>query len=511
MPEMSELAEPEQTGCVEQAPPLSRTVPPRRSLFARICSGSLWTVLGFGGSQFIRFAANIAVARVLLPDDFGLMGVITIVLVAMQMFSDIGIGPAIIQNKRQDATFLNTAWTMQIGRGLVLFLVGCAIAWPLAQWWDERLLWLLPVASVSAVFQGFQSTRWFAVNRSMAIGKMAAIELTSAAVTTAAMVAMVYTVLPNAWALVFGYLIGNLVKTLLSFLLPGNRDRLCVDRQAATELFHFGKWLFLSTVITWLAFYIQDLMVQSLFGVAVLGLFWIGKQLADLPKELFVRLGQGLGFPALSEVWRERPDDFGPLLLKMRVFLVVPINVLLLGLVLLGPSVFHVLYEPRFWYAGWVVQALAVNSLAGMLNTSYGHAYMSTGRTKFNMATVSGQFITTFVPGLIGYAMGGQTGLILGFAVSQFVKYPVDMMLMKRLGFWQWRFDAAVLVLSALLAAAALYGSQRVAPYSVALGQQTQAWLAGAKADVQARLGLDDADAPEGDAPTTTTKTGGGA
>ena len=477
------------------AEPEAAEPPARKSMTSRVKSGSLWTILGYGGGQVLRFGANILMAQILIAEDFGLMGQVMIVMIGLQMFSDIGIGPAIIQSDREDATFLNTAWTMQVLRGFALFAVGCAAAWPMAQLWDERLLWLLPVASLTAVAQGFQSTKYFTANRHMAVKWLMLIELGASIIATAVMVALVYTVLPNAWALVLGFLIATVVKTVMTFFLPGNTDRLCFDREAAGQLFHFGKWLFLSTVITFLAFQVDNLLLTSIFGSAALGIYWIGRQLADVGKDLFMKLGQLLGFPALAEIYRENRDLFYKTLLRTRVLLVLPINALLLGMIVFAPTLFYALYDPHYWGAGWVVQALAVNSLAGMLNTSYGHAYMASGRTKFNTATVTGQFVCVVLPAMAGYGLAGETGFILGVAVSQFVKYPVDMVLTRRIGVWQWKFDFAVLVGSTALAVACLYLATLLAEPSVAMGDTIGVWVDAGKAWVKGVLGMTGGDA----------------
>src|SRR5688572_30143338 len=93
---------------------------PEPGLRSQAIRGSIWTFAGYGASQVIRLASNLILARLLFPDVFGLMALVNVFIGGLAMFSDIGIGPAIIQNKRgNERTFLNTAWTIQIGRGLM--------------------------------------------------------------------------------------------------------------------------------------------------------------------------------------------------------------------------------------------------------------------------------------------------------------------------------------------------------------------------------------------------------
>lgn len=141
--------------------------------------GTVWTIAGFGASQILRFGCNVILTRLLFPELFGLMALVNIFILGLHLFSDIGIGPSIIQNKRgDDPAFLNTAWTLQIIRGFCLWVCAVLIAWPIAKFYAEpQLLWLLPVLGLSTIIAGFNSTALFTLNRHMAVRKLAIFEL----------------------------------------------------------------------------------------------------------------------------------------------------------------------------------------------------------------------------------------------------------------------------------------------------------------------------------------------
>jgi hypothetical protein len=83
-------------------------------------SGVIWTIAGYGASQVMRFGGNLILTRLLLPEYFGLMALVNIPIIGLQLFSDVGIIPSIVQNKRGDEPgFYNTAWTLQIVRGIL--------------------------------------------------------------------------------------------------------------------------------------------------------------------------------------------------------------------------------------------------------------------------------------------------------------------------------------------------------------------------------------------------------
>ena len=100
----------------------------RKGLLAR---GSLWALLGYGGSQILRLAGNLVLWRLLYAEAFGLMAIVNVFMQGLAMFSDVGIGPSIIQNERgDDPDYLDTAWTIQALRGGALFVVAVIFADP---------------------------------------------------------------------------------------------------------------------------------------------------------------------------------------------------------------------------------------------------------------------------------------------------------------------------------------------------------------------------------------------
>ncbi len=448
---------------------------PSSRIKQRAVRGGAWTVVGFGSSQGLRFVNNVVLAQVIARDDFGLMGLVTVVLIGLQLFSDIGIGPAIIQNKRQDARFLNTAWTIQVFRGFALWGAAALLAWPLSVLWADKgggpLATLLPVVAVSAAISGFLSTNWFTANRQLAVKRMMLIELSAVATQTAVMIGYAYLVEASYWALAAGVPAYALVRVTLSHTLPGVRNKLDWDRTAVRELVRFGKWLFISTVITFFAMRSDALLLQSFAGVATVGVFWVALQVADLGPALASKLGALVGFPALSEVYRTRPADLSKELLRVRKALLLPIYAVLMGMILLGPALFYVLYPASFWNCGWVVQALAFNSLAGQVNTTYGHAYMASGHTFRNMSTVAAQWVLVVTFSTTGFFIAGETGFLLGLATAQFGKYPVDAYLASKTGVWQPRFDLPLLCVGVAVALLMLGGSLLITPYALELNE----------------------------------------
>ncbi len=152
-------------------------------LLARAMRSSALTVAGFGGSQVLRLVSNLVLARLLFPEAFGIMAIVSVIIQGLMQFSDVGVSPAIMQSKRgDDPDFLNTAWTIQMMRGLGLWLAACALAWPVAQIYDSPLLMqLLPVAGLSLLITGFNPTRLDSAKRHLRFGRVTVIDFTELA------------------------------------------------------------------------------------------------------------------------------------------------------------------------------------------------------------------------------------------------------------------------------------------------------------------------------------------
>ena len=134
----------------------------------------------FGASLGVRMVSNMVLTRLLLPEAFGVMAVVGVLAVALALLSDLGIGQNVIVHKRgSDPTFLNTAWTVQIARGLFIWSLAIVLAIVIAVlaplgvfaadtvYVDPRLPFVLVVGTFAAVLQGLESTRIHEARRNL--------------------------------------------------------------------------------------------------------------------------------------------------------------------------------------------------------------------------------------------------------------------------------------------------------------------------------------------------------
>ncbi len=434
---------------------VSESGPSGRSMALR---GSIWTFVGYGGSQLLRLGSNLVLAWLLFPGAFGLMALVNVFMQGLQMFSDIGLGPNIIRNRRGlEPSFLNTAWTIQILRGLGLWLVSCLLAYPVAQFFSANdpmagsLMTLIPVAALVAIIGGFNSTGIFLLNRSMNIGRLTGLELISQLVSTLVMIgwAMLW---PSVWALVAGNLAASLAKLFLSHRWnPGPPNRLKWERESLHDLFHFGKWIFLSTLVTFLAGNLDRIMLGKSLPLAELGVYTIAMTLARVTIHVSDRLSSTVIYPLLARL-QDNPTRVVEACLRARQPVLWLSGAVCVGFALIAPLFFTSLYDPRYAQAGAISQWLALYVWSHVLNSTMDRIPLTLGhpRQLFNANVLTTLSMLLALP---GYTHFGLPGFILGMTVANLVAHVylvANLPFGRKQMWWQGAWFSAGLLIYAL-------------------------------------------------------------
>lgn len=419
--------------------------------------GSLWTFIGFGAGNLLRLLNSMVMTRMLRdPAAFGLIGLAGVVWQALSMFSDMGIREGVIQHKRDDRVFLDTAWTIHVLRGLMLWICTGALAWPVSHFYSNfpLLVYVLPVMGLGGVIQGLNSINVYTLNRNLEVARLTLLDLGSHIVSIVVMIVWAW-FSPTPWALVAGGLVQNSVYLYGShFLLPGQRCRFRWDPVARRELFNFGKWIFGSTVLTFFAGQTDRLVYGKLITPDELGLYGIAMTLALLPTQIVVQIGSVVAFPLYSRL-RNEGGDLNAGFHRVRMPLVVLAGAMCAGLGAGGAGLVQVIYPTQFHDAGPILQILAVGSWFLLLECLNGAALLALGQAKWVMAGGFGKLVGMAVGIPLGYWLHGFEGAVGGVAVAEACKYSVSVFAARRYGL---RVLPKDLVATAIVAIAAVAG-----------------------------------------------------
>ncbi len=387
--------------------------------------GTVWTIAGYGASQILRLGSNLILTRLLEPKLFGFIALVYVFITALHLFSDLGISTSIIQNKRgDDPAFLNTAWTLQVVRGVVLWLCSLLIAWPVAQFYEQpQFQWLIPVVALSTIISGFNSTALSTLNRHMALGQVAMFELGGQVIS------MIVTIVwawfsPTIWAIIAGALVSDFVRMVWSHCLNSNSsNRFVWDKEATKELISFGKWIFISTAITFFAEQADRLIFGKLLTLQMLGVYGVALTFADLPRSITLALSGKVIFPAISKIADLPRETIRSKLLKHRQPVLIALTLGLTVLICFGDILIKVLYDKRYIDAAWMLPILALGIWPRMLCNTNEPALFAIGKPQYTASGNFTRFLCTSVGIWIGFSLIGVRGAVIAVALNDLFYY----------------------------------------------------------------------------------------
>ncbi len=414
----------------DEPPPAVNDPPTVRQAAAR---GAVWTVLGYASLLILRFGFNLLLTRLVAPKVFGVMAIINLLIQSLHMFSDLGISQCVTRHDRgDDPHFLNTAWTVQVFRGVGLWLVSVALAAPAAAFYREpALVWLIPIAAAAAVMDGLQSTAIFTLNRRLSRGRLVLLELVpyvAVMVTAVAVIAALAHQHPGGnveneqvMILVCANVAMFAIRAAASYrLIRGRRHQFRLEPSAARELLHFGGWIFVSTACGFLATQADQLVIGRVEFLDTLGVYRVASQLAALPAQFVTALCAQLVFPLYSRLFRE---DSGSGIAGIHRTLGMVSAWLVSGLIVAGPTFVQCFYRPEYQNAAQYVQFLAAAAWFTMLQSTGEAVLLAHGKARW-MAL--GQVLKLIVVGPLmycGYHWHGLIGLVVGYGIAEVVRY----------------------------------------------------------------------------------------
>ncbi len=399
------------------------------SIGKRAKRGAALVVASMAFGQVMRLASNLILTRLLLPEHFGVMAMVNIFVAGINMFSDLGVRQSIIQNKLgDDPRFLNTAWTIQVIRGFGVWAVACLLAYPLGYWLYTdmpELAVLLPVASLIAVIFGFQSTKVYTRSRHLVMGREIALEIASALIGLVSMAVLAY-LYESVWALVAGLLIQSVFQSSLSHVIfPGPINRFAWHRDCLSELFSFGKWIFLGTLMMFIGTNADRLILGKLITKEQLGVYNIAFMLSSMPKMVLKRLGNKVIFPAISRKAELSRDQLRNKLLgsqrKLALVMIVPCVLLCVA----GDKFVHTAWDARYHEAGWMTSLMSLGLWIAVVRTSAGPALMAVGKPQYDTISQVARILWVGVGAPLGYYSYGLAGFLVVYSLSDLLPYIV--------------------------------------------------------------------------------------
>ena len=320
---------------------------------------AVWSVFGKGAGQIIRVIGNLILTRILFPEAFGLMATANVVVMVVQLFSDTGINIAIIQNPNGDKPdYLNTAWVIKIFRGILLGIIIGIAAWPISFFYNAAVLKpILLIMCLSPIVLGFGNPAIPVLVKRFKLSRQVLMEISSQLVTLISTI-LLAALLKSVLALAIGFSLGSIFRVTASYVVFPYRPAFQWSEEAGRELFHFGKYVFLNTLITAAVMQLDVLMIGKLLDMELLSFYNIGKTLGMLVIMFSANVISQSYVPAISSVQNdiERVQRIYQRTVSFFLAFLLPVSIVSL---LFSRDIIRLMYDPRyelsfiplFWFA----------------------------------------------------------------------------------------------------------------------------------------------------------------
>lgn len=403
----------------------------------KIFVAGFWVILIFGFSNLVRLGSNLIVTRLLEPEMFGVMAVVTIVTIGIAMFTDLGLWAFVVRHKNpNDPHLLDAVWTLQVlrGWGMFSFILAMVLILVVGNYYapgyfhgiyaDSRLPMLVFVAGIGSLISGYASMASPVMHRKVEVGKLELAAFISQLIGTSVMIVWVW-LSPSIWALLMAGLIGGAVNTLLSYYFFPFRHKFVWDKEIIKEVFHFSKWIVIASALTYLFMQGDKLYFAAKIDAATLGVYSIAFMLVATLTSLTEMLASKIVFPVFSSIVHGDRNSLKQKYYKVRLYLDFPIFLIVGLLIALGPAIVNLLYDARYSDAGWMLQILVISVIGNTLSAVSAECLAALSITKVRMWVMLIRTIGLFIGLPLFFNLYGFYGAMWVIALNVWISLPI--------------------------------------------------------------------------------------
>ncbi|MGD2156266.1 MAG: lipopolysaccharide biosynthesis protein [Anaerolineales bacterium] len=391
--------------------------------FSRAGNAIFWRAIQYGGEKVIFLLRLIILAKLLTPNDFGLLAIAGVAIDFLMRISDFGMIPALIQREDASEQHYDAAWTIGVLRALAITIIVLLTANVVADFFAEpRAAGILRAVSLRPLIEASASIMVTRFARKLDFRSLAFMQLPKALTNT--IVSIILARWFGVWALVAGVLAGSSMYLVLSYILAPHWPRVTIRFGAIRSLARFGRWVFWTSIIVMVGQSVLRLVIGRQLGAEELGLYYLAASLAFLPADIASQVVGQVAFPFYSRLQtdiRQALVTFQDILISL-FMLILP---LLFLLIVLAPTLVGSVLGPRWEGAAPIIQVLALAAVIGLLGETITPILKGTGRPNniLVIETIQSLLLISLVWALAGRygVVGAAFAWVPAVATSQFL------------------------------------------------------------------------------------------
>lgn len=424
-------------------------------LSKKVVKGSFWLILFQIFDNILGFLRLIILARILAPNDFGLVGVAWLILQIINTFTTTGIQQAMIHKPKIDK-YLNTAWTYLLIRGIVLYCILYILAPILGNFFNAvSAIQVIRAIGLTLIIEGFMNIGVIFFQKHLAFNKQFIYQISGSIVDFVVAIGLAL-ILHNVWAIIYGSLANGFIRLILSYILSGYRPKIEFKIDIFKELNSYGKWIGGSNILQFLYSQGDDMLVSKIFGTTSLGFYQLAYRISNLPTTQITWLISSVMFPAYSKIQSDRERVAN---IYLSVLLLIAFLSFFVGAIIICfAHDFTVLFLGSKWLPIVLpMQILTIWGIIRSLGATTGPVWQALGTPKTNTKL---QFLMVLILAIIIYPLTilwNISGTSLAVVISALIPNIIAVYLIHKTLFFKLK-DVIIEILFPLIACSIMIG-----------------------------------------------------
>lgn len=389
----------------------------------QVISGVKWNALGQFGSQGILFVVSILLARILLPEEFGLIGMLIIFTSVSTVFIGSGLGAALIKKKNCTNADYSTVFFYNIAVSLLFFAAMFISAPYIAAFYNEpQLTNIARIVAFLFIINAFGMVQITILQKELHFKAINLIQMAAIIVSAIVAVYMAYNDY-GVYSLVWQQITHALVSNVLYWIGSAWKPNFVFSRSSFKELFGFGSRLLLSGLLDQIYVSVDSLLIGKIFNAEQLGYYTRAKSTRDMPVANSTGILSKIVFPIFARI-----DDDNELrhrhlqLLGLTFFIIMPV---MTGMLVVAEPLVIVLFTEKWLPSVWMLQILCAVGFSYPLSVILVQTILAKGRSDVFLKLDVLKKIIGFTAmiiglyfGLIPFVIGISIANVLGLLVN---------------------------------------------------------------------------------------------
>ncbi len=396
----------------------------------KMAKGATWMVFLKLLERSIGIISTIILARLLLPEDFGINAMASSVIALIELMRAFNFDVVLIQRQTSERDYYDTAWSFNVCMGVISATILFLIAPFVADFYNEdRLVAVLHVLAIGTFITSLENIGMVDFRKNLEFHKEFSYVFFRKIAGFIVVLIVAYSY-RSYWALILGTMAAHTAGLIISYIIHPYRPTLCF--KAAKELFSFSSWLFVNNVLFFTKLRSADFVIGRILGGHALGIFSIAYEISNMPTtELIAPINRAV-FPGYAKMKNIAELRQGFLDVVGLIFCFsLPVG---MGLSVTAPIFIPILLGDKWYEIIPVVQLLAFFGVVTAMQTNLGHVLLAMGKPRI-LTLLAAVQISLLVPFLVFQTSShGIIGAAWAYLIVALMTMPLNyMILMKNL------------------------------------------------------------------------------